>query len=163
MLMSEELAASAVSALYLIENQDSLVTRTEIAQLAHEVVGRELYAADALNAIPYAGMAVVCAGYKRDRVAHPLDGFGFLVPRDGSLRMLGCLWTSSIFPHQAPPDGVLLRTMLGGATDPDILSLTGQYLPNVNLLTFIPLFFLLLQVQSRPRLISDPAPVSWRT
>ncbi|HOH50876.1 MAG TPA: protoporphyrinogen oxidase [Candidatus Hydrogenedentes bacterium] len=81
-------------------------------------------AADALNAIPYAGMAVVCAGYKRDRVAHPLDGFGFLVPRDGSLRMLGCLWTSSIFPHQAPADGVLLRTMLGGATDPNVLSLT---------------------------------------
>jgi hypothetical protein len=50
MLMGKELAASAVSALYLIENQDSLVTRTEIAQLAHEVVGRELYAANTLNA-----------------------------------------------------------------------------------------------------------------
>lgn len=81
-------------------------------------------AAAALAAIPYSGLAVVCAGYARVQVAHPLDGFGFLVPRDGSLRILGCLWTSSIFPHQAPADGVLLRTMLGGATDPEVLSLT---------------------------------------
>ena len=81
-------------------------------------------AASALGAIPYSGLAVVCAGYSRGQVSHPLDGFGFLVPRDGSLRILGCLWTSSIFPHQAPAGRVLLRTMLGGATDPDVLSLT---------------------------------------
>ncbi len=81
-------------------------------------------AAAALGAIPYSGLAVVCAGYPRGQVAHPLDGFGFLVPRDGSLRILGCLWTASIFPHQAPENGVLLRTMLGGATDPEVLSLT---------------------------------------
>ena len=37
--------------------------------------------------------------------------------------MLGCLWDSSIFPGRAPEDRVLLRTMIGGAHDPDAASL----------------------------------------
>ncbi len=85
-------------------------------------------AAKALLAIPYAGLAVVCAGYRRDRVGHPLDGFGFLVPRGQGPRLLGCLWTSSLFPGQAPKGRVLLRTMLGGATDPDVLHLSDEVL-----------------------------------
>jgi oxygen-dependent protoporphyrinogen oxidase len=78
----------------------------------------------ALSDIPYAGLAVLCTGYRRDQVEHRLDGFGFLVPRIEGLRALGCLWTSSIFPSQAPEDGVLLRTMFGGATDPAAVELS---------------------------------------
>ena len=35
-----------------------------------------------LDEIPYAGITVACLIYPRSHVAHPLDGFGFLVPRD---------------------------------------------------------------------------------
>ncbi len=75
--------------------------------------------ADALADIPYAGLAVVCAGYDRDQIRHDLDGFGFLAPRGQGLRLLGCIWTSSLFPFEAPPDKVLLRVMYGGAPDPE--------------------------------------------
>ena len=68
--------------------------------------------------IPYAPIAVVCLGYRRQDVGHDLDGFGFLVPRSESKRILGSIWTSSIFPDQAPEGMVQLRTMIGGATDP---------------------------------------------
>jgi oxygen-dependent protoporphyrinogen oxidase len=73
-------------------------------------------------------MTVICAGYRRERVGHPLDGFGFLVPRTEGLRMLGCIWTSSVFDQRAPEGWVQLRTMVGGATDPAAVGLTDREL-----------------------------------
>jgi len=46
------------------------------------------------------------------------EGFGFLVPRDAGLRLLGCLFTSSMFPGRAPTGRTLLTCMLGGARWP---------------------------------------------
>ncbi len=81
-------------------------------------------AANALDAIPYAGLVVVCTAYRREQIAHDMDGFGFLVPRSEGKRILGCIWTSSLFPGQAPEGWVLLRTMIGGYTDAAALSLS---------------------------------------
>ncbi|MEW6570259.1 MAG: protoporphyrinogen oxidase [Nitrospirota bacterium] len=69
----------------------------------------------ALNDIFYPAISVVCLGYKRDRIRHSLDGFGFLIPYREGRRILGTLWDSSIFPNRAPEDHILLRSMLGGA------------------------------------------------
>lgn len=87
---------------------------------------REL--ARALDAIAYAGIVVVCTGYPRENVAHDMNGFGFLVPRGQGLRVLGSIWTSSIFPQQAPADHILLRSMYGGYTDPDAARLSDDEL-----------------------------------
>jgi oxygen-dependent protoporphyrinogen oxidase len=76
-----------------------------------------------LDEITYSPMAVVSLGIPRERVAHPMDGFGFLVPRAEGLRLLGALWTSTLFPERAPDDHVLIRVMIGGARDPEALSL----------------------------------------
>jgi oxygen-dependent protoporphyrinogen oxidase len=75
--------------------------------------------ASLLGEIPYAGITVACLFYDRDRVRHPLDGFGFLVPRGQGIRMLGAIWTGSIFPPHVPDGRVVLRVMLGGARDPE--------------------------------------------
>jgi oxygen-dependent protoporphyrinogen oxidase len=69
-----------------------------------------------LGGIEYAPVAVVSLGYKRDDVAHPLDGFGFLVPRSSGLRTLGTVWNSSLFPGRAPGGHILLTSFVGGAT-----------------------------------------------
>ena len=87
--------------------------------------------ASALDRIAYAGIAVVCTGYSREAVGHDMNGFGYLVPRNQGKRALGCLWTSSIFPHQAPAEKVLLRTMIGGFTDPDALRLSDSELLDI--------------------------------
>jgi oxygen-dependent protoporphyrinogen oxidase len=42
------------------------------------------------------------------------------------LRLLGCVWTSSIFPDQAPSGKVLLRIIAGGAFDPKMLDLSDE-------------------------------------
>jgi oxygen-dependent protoporphyrinogen oxidase len=79
-----------------------------------------------LTEIPSAPLAVVCLGYDEDAVARdrgPLDGFGFLVPRDEGPRILGALWDSSVYPGRAPQGRVLIRAIAGGAHDPGILAL----------------------------------------
>ncbi|NWF97991.1 MAG: protoporphyrinogen oxidase [Nitrospirae bacterium] len=68
-----------------------------------------------LRDIYYPSISVVCLGYRREKIIHPLDGFGFLIPYREGRKILGTLWDSSVFPNRAPEGKVLLRTMLGGA------------------------------------------------
>jgi len=81
-----------------------------------------------LQKIAFANVAVVCHAYDRNSLPVTLNGFGHLIPRRDGIRALGCLWTSCIFPNQAPTGTVLLRTILGGAHDPEILSLSDSEL-----------------------------------
>lgn len=80
----------------------------------------------ALDAIPYAGLAVVALGYRTADVPRPLDGYGYLVARSEGLSTLGVLWESSIFPARAPAHAVLLRVMLGGSRQPDVVEWTDE-------------------------------------
>jgi oxygen-dependent protoporphyrinogen oxidase len=66
---------------------------------------------------------VLGLGFNRQDVPHPLNGFGYLVVPGKAQQILGCLWTSSLFPTQAPPGKVLLRIIGGGVSDPDFVTL----------------------------------------
>ena len=81
-------------------------------------------AAAALRSIPYADVQVFGLGYDRIDVPNALDGFGFLVPRGEGVRVLGVLYSSSIFPGQAPDGQVLLRVIAGGSVDPEFAALS---------------------------------------
>lgn len=81
---------------------------------------------DVLQMIPYAPMNIICFGYEREQIAHSLDGFGYLIPKTEHTSTLGTLWDSSIFPKRAPEGHVLLRSMMGGATNPDAADWTDQ-------------------------------------
>jgi len=72
---------------------------------------------EAFDAIPYAPMAVVTFGIRKENIGRDLDGFGFLVGMKEHNRLLGTLWDSSIFPGRAPEGYGSLRSMLGGARD----------------------------------------------
>jgi oxygen-dependent protoporphyrinogen oxidase len=72
----------------------------------------------ALSEIAYAPMAVVGLGVRREDVARRLDAAGFLAPREPGLRLLGCLYLSTLFPGHAPAGCAALIAVLGGATDP---------------------------------------------
>jgi oxygen-dependent protoporphyrinogen oxidase len=67
---------------------------------------------------------VVAFGFDEAALGRAPHGFGFLAPRGEGLRILGCLWDSSIFPGRAPAGKVLLRAMIGGATDPAAIALS---------------------------------------
>lgn len=68
--------------------------------------------------IPYASTATIALGYRRDQIAHPLKGTGFVVPRAERTPLLAGTWVSSKWPHRAPEGHVLLRGFLGGGRDP---------------------------------------------
>jgi oxygen-dependent protoporphyrinogen oxidase len=73
-----------------------------------------------LGKIEYAPVAVVATGYRKDQLARPINGFGFLVARAERRRVLGTVWNSSLFPGRAPEGTLLLTSFVGGATDPEI-------------------------------------------
>lgn len=78
-------------------------------------------AARTLAAIPLVSTASVFLGYRREDVAHPLAGYGFVVPKREGLRTTALTFVSSKLPERAPEGHVLLRGFLGGARDPDVL------------------------------------------
>lgn len=84
--------------------------------------------AAAFETVPYAPIIVVATGHRREDIRHPLDGFGFLIPRTQGMRALGSIWTSSIFAERAPEWHVQFRSMLGGAGDPSVLELSDAQL-----------------------------------
>jgi len=79
--------------------------------------------ADDLSAIDYAGSCIVSLGFARDRVAHPLDAAGMVVPRVAGRRILAVSFSSSKFPGRAPPGCVLMRVFIGGALDREVMEL----------------------------------------
>lgn len=81
-----------------------------------------------LEKIPYAPVAVIFHGYKKEKVPHPLDGFGFLVPAVEKRNILGTIWSSSLFPGRAPEGSVALTTFVGGSRQPDLLALADKEL-----------------------------------
>jgi len=76
-----------------------------------------------LAAIEYAGSAVVCLGYRRDQIGHPLDAAGMVVPRTAGRRALAVSFSSEKFPGRAPAGCVLVRLFVGGALDPAVLDM----------------------------------------
>jgi oxygen-dependent protoporphyrinogen oxidase len=84
-----------------------------------------------LAAIEYAGCNVVSLGYKRDQIAHPLDGFGFVVPQVERRRIIAASFASQKYPNRAPADSALLRVFIGGALQPELLDLPDSELRRI--------------------------------
>ena len=73
-------------------------------------------------------VAVLALGFRREQVSHPLDGFGFLTPEVERRRVLGAVFSSTIFPDRAPEGHVMLTTFVGGTRDPDFVQADPQTL-----------------------------------
>lgn len=84
-----------------------------------------------LRSIPYASSAIVQLGYRREDVAHPLDGFGAVVPSIEGRDLMAVSFTSVKFPTRASDGTVLLRAFYGGATRPDLFERDDEDLINL--------------------------------
>jgi len=71
-------------------------------------------------------VTMLTLGFPRANVAHPLDGFGMPVPEKENRKILGTLFTSSLFPGRAPEGFVTLSTYLGGSRQPEITRLPAE-------------------------------------
>jgi oxygen-dependent protoporphyrinogen oxidase len=78
--------------------------------------------ANLLAEIPYSSAATVSLGYRRADVPHPLDGFGFVVPRTEGKALLAGTFSSVKYPGRAPEGHVLIRCFLGGMLNAAMLN-----------------------------------------
>jgi len=74
----------------------------------------------AFGDIEHPPVTSIALAFARDEVVHPLDGFGALVPSKEPYRILGTLFSSSLFPGRAPHGQVLLTTFVGGTRAPNL-------------------------------------------
>jgi oxygen-dependent protoporphyrinogen oxidase len=102
---------------------DAVVVSTEAHAAARLLDGLDADLARDLRSIPYASSAIVSVAYPRGQVAHPLDGFGAVVPQVEGRSILAVSFTSVKFPGHAPPGTVLMRVFVGGATQPELFDL----------------------------------------
>lgn len=73
-------------------------------------------------------VSVVSLGFKRKDIQHALDGFGMLVPEVENRKILGCLFSSSLFDDRTPFDHVLLTCFVGGTRQPKLTEMANQRL-----------------------------------
>lgn len=81
-----------------------------------------------LASISYPPVAEVFMGFRHDQVKRSLDGFGFLVPEKEHRKILGCIWSSALFPGRAPEGFVGLTSFVGGSRQPELLEQDDQTL-----------------------------------
>ena len=77
-----------------------------------------------LGEIEHPPVASVFTGFKRGDVGHSLDGFGVLVPEVERRKILGALFSSTLFPDRAPAGHVGVTTFVGGMRNPELAGLS---------------------------------------
>jgi len=73
---------------------------------------------DCLAEIPTVSAVSCYLGFEKAAVPEAVEGFGFLAPQGELGSVLGSIYTSSVFPHQAPDGFELFRVMSGGHAYP---------------------------------------------
>jgi oxygen-dependent protoporphyrinogen oxidase len=73
--------------------------------------------------IRYPPVASVVLGFRREDVEHPCEGFGMLIPKVEGFKILGTIFSSSLFPNRAPAGHLTLTSYVGGERNPDLASL----------------------------------------
>jgi oxygen-dependent protoporphyrinogen oxidase len=91
-------------------------TASTMLRLAHPEIS------DELDQLSHCSLVSVHCCYDDAQIQAEVDGFGFLIPRKESEgRALGILFSSNLFEGRAPAGKRILRVLMGGARNPDIL------------------------------------------
>jgi oxygen-dependent protoporphyrinogen oxidase len=102
---------------------DSVVIAAPAYAAASLVKGLDGELSEKLLSIPYVSTATVSVAFKKSDISHPLNGFGFVVPKTEKRKIMAATWTSVKFSYRAPPDTVLIRCFVGGSKDAELVSL----------------------------------------
>jgi oxygen-dependent protoporphyrinogen oxidase len=78
--------------------------------------------------IRYPPVASVVLGFRREDVAHPCEGFGMLIPKIEGFKILGTIFSSSLFPNRAPAGHLTLTSYVGGERNPGLALLPADQL-----------------------------------
>lgn len=78
--------------------------------------------------IRYPPVASVVLGFRREDVTHPCEGFGMLIPKIEGFKILGTIFSSSLFPNRAPAGHLTLTSYVGGERYPELALLPPEKL-----------------------------------
>lgn len=101
---------------------DALVITTSAYQAADWISPWNPALSKLLGEIAYVSTATVSLGFRQKDIQHPLNGFGFVIPRREDSPLMASTWSSTKFPSRAPKDHVLIRVFVGGAYREAILN-----------------------------------------
>ncbi|MDR5638606.1 MULTISPECIES: protoporphyrinogen oxidase [unclassified Thermosynechococcus] len=104
----------------------SVVLATPAYQTAELVAPFQPAIARVLATIPYPTVACVVLAYPAGLGRSVRPGFGVLIPRGQGIRTLGTIWSSCLFPQRTPAGWQVFTSFIGGATDPDLASLSEE-------------------------------------
>lgn len=102
---------------------DAVVLTTPAVPTAELVAALDDDLAGELRSIHHASCSIVSLGYARHQIAHPLDGFGLIVPTIERRRILSASFSSIKYAGRAPGRHVLIRVFIGGDHQPELASL----------------------------------------
>ena len=101
---------------------DAVIVATPAFAAAELLSGLTPRIAAELAAIPHASTAIVTLAYRREEIAHPLDGHGYVIPRSEGGPILACTWSSRKWVGRAPAGWELVRVFIGRVGHDDILT-----------------------------------------
>jgi len=99
----------------------SVVLATEAPAAAALLTPLDAEAGRIVASVAYAPIASLALSVDPAAAAGPIEGFGFLVPRDQGLDLLGALFMSRLFQGRAPPERELITALLGGTGWPGVV------------------------------------------
>lgn len=105
---------------------DAVVIAAPAYAAASLIKGMDGALSDKLLTIPYVSTATVSIAFRKKGIRHPLNGFGFVVPKVEKRKIMAATWTSVKFSHRAPEDSVLIRCFVGGSKDTSLLSASDE-------------------------------------
>lgn len=76
----------------------------------------------------YPPVMVLYLGFRKDQIARPLDGFGYLIPSKEQRTFLGAIWSSTIFPNRCDDDKAAFTLFVGGARSPHLFEMEKEKL-----------------------------------
>lgn len=74
-----------------------------------------------IGQIEYNSVVVCVLGYSTSDLARVPRGFGYLAPAGLGRAVLGVIFSSAVFPNQAPTGSFQFRAILGGSRRPDVV------------------------------------------
>ncbi|MBI3802112.1 MAG: protoporphyrinogen oxidase [Deltaproteobacteria bacterium] len=110
---------------------DGVVLATPAFQTAPILRALDAELAKQLSSIAYSSAATVSVAYRREQVPHPLNGFGFVVPRIENRAIIACTFSSVKYPGRTPEGYALLRAFVGGSLQEELFNLDDTEMEHV--------------------------------
>lgn len=110
------------------ETADVVILTTPAYQTAELLTDLDPALADLHASIPHASSVTVTLVYQTADLPHPLNSYGYVIPRIENSDVLACTWTSGKWAGRVPEGYAMIRVYLGRYGRSDILQFSDERL-----------------------------------